>query len=99
MTVDIIKNENEAVILVAGRIDTATAPDFENAVNAVLQAFDNVIFDFKDLDYISSAGLRVMLRSQKSINAKFGTLKVINANETVAEIFEVTGFSSIIDIE
>ena len=92
------KNEdNKLIITLEGRLDTTTAPQLEEET----KSFDNVtelIFDFKKLEYISSAGLRVLLASQKIMN-KQGSMKVINVNEEVKEIFEVTGFVDILTIE
>ena len=81
-----------------GRLDTVTAPDFEKAVAESIEDATELILDFADLEYISSAGLRVLLSAQKAMIGK-GTMKVRNANETILEIFEVTGFADILTIE
>lgn len=91
------KNSDTITISVAGRIDSVTAPEFEEAVKNEINNCENLVFDFKKLDYISSAGLRILLGAQKLMGKK--AMKVINVNETVNEIFEVTGFSYILDIE
>ncbi len=85
-------------VSVEGRLDTTTAPKLESEVGSSLDGITSLVFDFKNLEYISSAGLRVLLSMQKKMN-KQGKMKVINANETIIEIFEVTGFIDILTIE
>ncbi|MBR6916739.1 MAG: STAS domain-containing protein [Clostridia bacterium] len=93
------KVENgKAIIALEGRLDTVTAPDLESAVKKTLPGLTELTFDFKDLEYISSAGLRVLLSVQKVMMAQ-GSMKVCNVNETVMEVFEVTGFADILTIE
>ena len=92
------KNENAMTIAVEGRIDTTTAPELEAELKASLDGVSELVLDFEKLDYISSAGLRVLLSAQK-VMIKQGEMKVIHVNETVMEIFEVTGFSDILTIE
>ena len=87
-----------ALFALAGRLDTTTAPELEAQVKADLDGVTSLTLDIKELDYISSAGLRVLLSLQKQMSKRNG-MKVLNANETVYEIFEVTGFSDILDIE
>ena len=83
---------------VSGRLDTTTAPELEAAVSEAVGSCDQLVLDFAGLEYISSAGLRVILKAQKAMAAKGGmTLK--NVNETIMEIFEITGFSDILTIE
>ena len=89
-------NGSELTVNVSGRLDTATAPELEKALN-----FDGVevlIFDFKELEYLSSAGLRIILAAQKTMNRQ-GKMSIRNVNETISEIFEVTGFIDILTIE
>ena len=81
-----------------GRLDTVTAPELEEQLKEVLPEIEELTLDFAKLDYISSAGLRVLLSAQK-IMTKQGEMKVTNVNETIMEIFEVTGFSDILNIE
>ena len=88
----------KAVIAPEGRLDTMTAPEMESAVKEIVPEITHLTFDLEKLDYISSAGLRVLLFAQKAMQAK-GGMKVRGANETVSEIFEVTGFSDILDFE
>ncbi len=81
-----------------GRLDTVTAPELEQAIMGSLEGVSELTLDFANLEYISSAGLRVLLSAQKAM-AKQGTMKLVNVSETVMEIFEVTGFSEILTIE
>ena len=98
MTILQTKNENALTIALAGRLDTTTAPELEAVLNDALAGTEELIFDFEKLDYISSAGLRVLLSAQKTMNRQ-GTMKVIHANEMILEIFEVTGFADILTVE
>ena len=97
---NINKNLDGEKLMVAleGRLDTVAAPEFETELKDSLDAVTELIMDMKDLEYISSAGLRVLLTAQKSMNQK-GTMKLINVNDTVMEIFDVTGFVDILTIE
>ncbi len=81
-----------------GRLDTTTAPELEKDLGENLDGADTLIWDFEKLEYISSAGLRVLLGAQKKMS-KQGEMKVTNVNEVVMEIFDVTGFSDILTIE
>ncbi len=92
------KNEKALTIAVEGRLDTMTAPELEEVLKNSLEGIEALTFDLEKLDYISSAGLRVLLSAQKTMNNQ-GTMKVLHANEIVMEIFEVTGFSDILTIE
>ncbi|MBE6720726.1 MAG: STAS domain-containing protein [Ruminococcaceae bacterium] len=98
MTINRIKNGSELTLAVDGRLETTTAPELETVVKTEIDDVTSLIFDFSKLEYISSAGLRVLLSAQKIMN-KQGTMKVIGANDIVKEIFEVTGFSDILTIE
>lgn len=91
-------DEGRAVVALEGRLDTTTAPELENEINEIIEGLEELIFDMENLEYISSAGLRVLLASQKTMN-KQGSMKVINVNDQIMEIFEVTGFSDILTIE
>ena len=88
----------KATLAVEGRLDTLTAPELEKVVKEFLPGLTELVLDFEKLEYISSAGLRVLLSAQKAMNAQ-GEMKVCHVNETVMEIFEVTGFSDILTIE
>lgn len=98
MTINTKKNGNEMTIAISGRLDTSTAPKLEAAIKDDIGGIRNLIIDVKDLDYISSAGLRVLLSTQKIMNQQ-GKMKVVNVNETVMEIFEITGFTDILTID
>lgn len=91
--------ENEKVIFnVSGRLDTATAPELEAELNKVWDDAQELVMDIGELEYMSSAGLRLLLAAQKKMADK-GGLKVVNVNEVIMEIFEITGFSDILTIE
>lgn len=98
MTIKKAKNGNTLTISVEGRVDTATSKEFEEEAKSELDSVEELILDLAKLDYISSAGLRVLLSLQKIMNTK-GSMKVTNVNEIVNDIFEVTGFSEILTIE
>ena len=85
-------------VKLSGRLDTTTAPQLEEVVKAELSGKDTLVFDLADLEYISSAGLRVLLSAQKIMNNQ-GSMTVKNVSEEVNEIFEVTGFADILTIE
>ena len=91
-------NGKELTVIAEGRIDTNTAPLLENEITDI-EKFENLIFDFKNVEYISSAGLRVLLAAQKRINKVGGNMKICNVNENVKDVFEVTGFTDILKIE
>ena len=92
------QNESQLIIALEGRLDPLTAPQLEAELNASLDEIAELVFDFKDLEYISSAGLRVLLSAHKAM-AKKGSMKVTNVREEVMEVFELTGFSDILTIE
>ena len=98
---NIIKNYNgqELTINVEGRIDTITAPDFENEINEELKKFNSLIIDFSDLEYISSAGLRVLIATQKKLKLENISMTIKNVNDTISEIFRMSGFDKILKIE
>ena len=89
---------NELTVELAGRLDTSTSPELEKELSTRLDGIQSLTFDFKALDYISSAGLRVVLATQKTMN-KNGSMKLINVNESIMEILEVTGMVDILTIE
>ena len=88
----------KALFSLEGRLDTVTSPELEKELMNSLNGMTELMLDFEKLEYISSAGLRVLLAAQKIMN-KQGTMKVIHVNETTMEIFEVTGFTDILTIE
>lgn len=98
MTISKKQNGTGLEIALGGRLDTMTAPELEAELNQSLGDTEDLTFDFTELEYISSAGLRVLLSAQKRMN-KNGGMKVIHVNETIMEIFEVTGFTDILTIE
>ena len=97
MTIDIIKNAYETTIRLAGRLDTITAPDLDKTINEDIKGTKNLVIDLKDIEYVSSAGLRVILAAQKKMD-KVGAMKVTNVCQEVMEVFEVTGFTDILVI-
>ncbi len=98
MTINKTLTGTELAVALEGRLDTTTSPELEASLNESLDGVTALTFDFAKLDYISSAGLRVLLSAQKRMN-KQGDMKVVNVGETIMEIFEVTGFSDILTIE
>ena len=97
MKVEKLMNGEELTLKVTGRIDTTNAQDFEDVVTTSLDGVKSLIVDFAGLDYISSAGLRVLLIAIKQMKRQ-GSMKVIHTNEMVQEIFEVTGFNDLVEI-
>lgn len=98
MTIEIKKNSDAIVIEVAGRLDTITAPALDKTISEDAANAKNLVLDLKGLEYISSAGLRVLLFAQKKM-MKDGSMKLINVCESVMEVFEMTGFADILTIE
>lgn len=90
--------DGRTVVALEGRLDTVTAPELETAMKDTLANAEGLTLDFEKLEYVSSAGLRVILSIQKAMAEK-GGLKVVNVNEIIKEIFDVTGFSEILTIE
>ena len=98
MTINKVRIDSELTLVIEGRLETTTAPELEAVVKSELAGVASLIFDLTKLEYISSAGLRVLLSAQKIMNAQ-GEMKIRGANEIVTEIFEITGFSDILTIE
>ena len=98
MTIKTEKNDSALVVYLEGRLDTNTAPELDETLKNSLEGVTELSLDLAKLEYLSSAGLRVLLSSQKTMN-KQGTMVVKNVNETIMEIFEVTGFSDILTIQ
>ena len=98
MTIEIKRNADETTIKLAGRLDTTTAPALDKTINEDITGTKNLVLDVKELEYISSAGLRVLLSAQKKMQ-KIGSMKVTNVREEVMEVFEMTGFADILVIE
>jgi anti-sigma B factor antagonist len=98
MTINKTQNGSTLTIALEGRLDTMTAPELEAELNQSMNGAEELIFDFSKLDYISSAGLRVLLSAHKVMSGK-GGMKITHVNEIVQEVFDVTGFSDILTIE
>ena len=87
-----------ATLIIEGRLDTQTAPQLESEVDAVLPGTKDLTFDMTNLEYVSSAGLRVILKAQKAMNAQ-GAMRLTGVNESIMEVFDITGFLDILTIE
>ena len=98
MTIEKNLNGSELTVAIVGRLDTTTAPQLEAEFKQNISGVEKLVLDFSGLDYLSSAGLRVLLAAQKVMN-KQGKMVIKNVNETINEIFEVTGFIDILTIE
>ena len=98
MTIEKKQNGTELTLALTGRLDTMTSPELEAELNASLPAAETLVFDFTKLEYISSAGLRVLLSAHKIMSRK-GGMTVTHVNEIVREVFDVTGFADILDIQ
>ena len=98
MTIEIKKNNQETIIEIVGRLDTITAPALDKTINEDIGDTKNLVLDLKGMEYISSAGLRVLLSAQKKMQ-KIGSMKVTGVCEEVMEVFEMTGFADILSIE
>ena len=98
MTINKQMDGDKMKVAVAGRLDTTTAPELDEELKSSIGGIKELVIDFSELEYISSAGLRVLLSAQKVMNTQ-GSMKVTGANEVVLEVFEVTGFSDILTIE
>lgn len=98
MTITKSLNDGTLNVAVEGRLDTLTCEELDNSLKESMPSADKLVLDFAKLDYISSAGLRVVLQAHKTMSAK-GGLKLINLNDIVKEVFEVTGFIDILDIQ
>ena len=98
MTIEIKRTTEETTIELVGRLDTITAPALDKTISSDIEGVKKLVIDFKSLEYISSAGLRVLLGAQKKMQ-KVGTMKIVNVCEEVMEVFEMTGFADILTIE
>ena len=93
------KINGEAVtLIVSGRLDTQTAPEIEKELDAVLTGLKELTFDMTNLEYVSSAGLRVILKAQKAMNMQ-GSMKLTGVNDSIMEVFDITGFLDILTFE
>ena len=98
MTIEKAVTGEALTIKVSGRLDTQTAPELENELDASLAGIKELTFDMTDLEYVSSAGLRVILKAQKAMNAQ-GSMKLTGVNDSIMEVFDITGFLDILTIE
>ena len=98
MTIEKILNGETATLVVVGRLDTQTAPELEKEVDSVVAGLKELTFDMSGLEYVSSAGLRVILKAQKIMNAQ-GSMKLMGVNDSIMEVFDITGFLDILTIE
>jgi len=99
MDVNVAKADDNLVLEFVGRLDTGTAPKVETTVNKQLENTKKLIIDLAQTEFVSSAGLRVFLATAKKLMAKGGKLRICNPNEVVNEVFEISGFSTILDIK
>ena len=98
MTIEKKINGEAVTLIVSGRLDTQTAPELEKELDSVLSGLKELTFDFANLEYVSSAGLRVILKAQKAMNAQ-GSMKLTGVNDSIMEVFDITGFLDILTIE
>jgi anti-sigma B factor antagonist len=98
MMIEKLSTDTGITLKIIGRLDTTTAPELEATVDGCIAGLKELVMDCSELEYVSSAGLRVILKAQKLMNAQ-GTMKVMNVNETIMEVFEITGFADILNIE
>jgi anti-sigma B factor antagonist len=98
MNINIEKVESSTIFKLEGRLDTVTAPELEQAINNEGEVLENLVLDFGGINYISSAGLRVLLGAQKKMNTQ-GIMELINVGEDVMDILEMTGFADILVIK
>ena len=98
MTIEKKINNDAATLIVSGRLDTQTAPELEAELDSILSGLKELIFDMTNLEYVSSAGLRVILKAQKAMNSQ-GSMKLTGVNDSIMEVFDITGFLDILTIE
>lgn len=98
MIINVESNNEKAILKIEGRLDTTTANQLENAINSLPCEITDLVLDMKKLEYVSSAGLRVILSAQKKMS-KIGNMKLISVCDAVMEVFEITGFADILTIE
>ena len=98
MTIEKKINNDAVTLIVSGRLDTQTAPELENELDATLSGLKELTFDMTNLEYVSSAGLRVILKAQKVMNTQ-GSMKLTGVNDSIMEVFDITGFLDILTIE
>ena len=91
-------DKETATLIISGRLDTQTAPELENELDSLLAGLKELTFDMTNLEYVSSAGLRVILKAQKAMNTQ-GSMKLTGVNDSIMEVFDITGFLDILTIE
>lgn len=99
MNVTSSKNEKQLTVSIQGSVDTVTAPELDKYLQENLDGINDLVFDFSTVDYISSAGLRVIMMANQSMEECDGSLTIRNVNEDVMEVFEMTGFDSLLNFE
>lgn len=98
MKIEKTVNGAKTTLKIIGRLDTTTAPELEAAIDECIAGVQELVMDCEELEYISSAGLRVVLKAQKTMNAQ-GSMKLVYVNDTLMEVFDITGFADILTIE
>ena len=98
MMIEKLSTDTGITLKIIGRLDTTTAPELEATVDGCIAGLKELVMDCSELEYVSSAGLRVILKAQKLMNTQ-GNMKVTNVNETIMEVFEITGFADILNFE
>ncbi len=98
MKLEKISNGSDLTVKIIGRLDTTTAPQLDTFLRDSLSGVTSLLLDFSQLEYLSSAGLRVLLATQKTMN-KQGSMVIKNVNDTIMEVFDITGFVDILTIE
>ena len=98
MTIEKKINGEAVTLIVSGRLDTQTAPELEKELDSILSGLKELTFDMTNLEYVSSAGLRVILKAQKAMNTQ-GSMKLTGVNDSIMEVFDITGFLDILTIE
>ena len=98
MTIEKKINGESVTLIVSGRLDTQTAPELESQLDEVLSELKDLTFDMTNLEYVSSAGLRIILKAQKAMNVQ-GSMKLTGVNDNIMEVFDITGFLDILTIE
>ena len=99
MTINVERDFELVTLVITGRLDTTTAPNLEQVINELSEDTKELVFDVSELEYISSAGIRVLLGAYKKMNSNDGIMRIEKANETVSEVFEMTGLSEMLNRE
>lgn len=98
MNIEKTISTNTVTLKITGRLDTVTAPELEAVLDSCVAGVQELVLDFAEVEYISSAGLRVILKAQKQMNVQ-GSMKLVQVNDSVMEVFDITGFADILNIE